>query len=239
MLLHKARQSVHEVFQTARQLPTVKGRVDQATFFAAVSVGVRAGRFGYAESADGAIQRGAGASLTPEEVAFTGWLIGEDTPLPLTAEELARLLPASGRLAVEELYAQAVQTYGAERVTEQGVLDLLQRILREGRCGYAESADAPVRPGPAAVALAGYVGQPELPPPDTRIIRLRGIITPVEMANVMKTAMNLSRLSAESSITLALDLELKGEVNDHSVQMALREIQGRVAGVEVEDVKGE
>ncbi|MBN1922025.1 MAG: ATP-binding protein [Anaerolineae bacterium] len=238
MLLHKARQSVNEIFQTARHLPTVKGRVDQVTFFAAVSAGVRVGLFGYAESADGAVQRGAGASLTPEEVAFTGWLIGEDTPLPLTAEELARLLPVRGRLAVEDLYAQAVQTYGAERVTEQGVLDLLQRILREGRCGYAGSADAPVRPGWATVTLAGYIGQPELPPPDTRIIRLRGTITPVEMANVMKTAMNLSRLSKESSITLALDLELKGEVNDHSVQMALKEIQGRVAGVEVEDVRG-
>lgn len=32
--------------------------------------------------------------------------------------------------------------------------------------------------------------------------------------------MNLSKLSDESSITLDLQLELKGEVNDHSVQMA-------------------
>jgi hypothetical protein len=53
----------------------------------------------------------------------------------------------------------------------------------------------------------------------------------------MKTAMNLSRLSAESSITLDLKLELKGDVNDHSVHMALREIQKRVEELAVEDVK--
>jgi hypothetical protein len=57
-------------------------------------------------------------------------------------------------------------------------------------------------------------------------------------ANVMKTAMNLSKLSAESSITLNLKLELKGDVNDHSVQMALREIQNRVVGLAVGDAKG-
>ena len=54
----------------------------------------------------------------------------------------------------------------------------------------------------------------------------------------MKTAMKLSKLSAESSITLDLKLELKGDVNDHSVQMALREIQKRVVGLAVEDVEG-
>ena len=239
MLLHKARQSVNEVFHTARRLSTVKGRVDRATFFAAVSAGVNAGLFGYAESADGAVARGVGATLTPEAVQFTGWLIGEDVPLPLTAGELARLLPATGRLAVQELYAQARQTYGAERVTEQGVLALLRRVVSEGRCGYAATAEAPIQHGAAVAALAGYVGKPELPPPDTRIIRLRGVITPMEMANVMKTAMNLSRLSAESSITLSLDLELKGEVNDHAVQMALQEIGKRVVGLAVEDVRGE
>jgi hypothetical protein len=60
----------------------------------------------------------------------------------------------------------------------------------------------------------------------------------MQMANVMKTAINLSKLSAESSITLDLKLELKGDVNDHSIQMALREIQRLVPGLAVEDVKG-
>ena len=58
-------------------------------------------------------------------------------------------------------------------------------------------------------------------------------------ANVMKTATHLSKLSAESSVTLDLKLELKGDVNDHSVQMALREIRKRVVGLAVEDVEGE
>ena len=82
-------------------------------------------------------------------------------------------------------------------------------------------------------------GHPEQPPPDTRLIRMRGTVSPTEMANVMKIATNLSRLSTESSITLSLRLELKGDVNDHSVQMALREIGKRVVGLAVEDVKGE
>jgi adenine-specific DNA methylase len=41
-----------------------------------------------------------------------------------------------------------------------------------------------------------------------------------------------------SRITLDLKLELKGDVNDHAVQMALREIQRLVPGLAVEDVKG-
>ncbi len=87
--------------------------------------------------------------------------------------------------------------------------------------------------------MAPCPGQPELPPPDTFLVRLRGTVSLMEMANVMKTAINLSNLSAESSITLDLQLELKGDVNDHSVQMALREIGKRVVGLAVEDVRGE
>jgi hypothetical protein len=34
-----------------------------------------------------------------------------------------------------------------------------------------------------------------------------------------------------------LSLELKGEVNEHSVQMALREIEKRVTGLTVEDAR--
>ena len=117
------------------------------------------------------------------------------------------MLPATGRLAVEELYARARQTYGAERVTEQGMLALLRRVVSEGRCGYAETAESLIQSGAAVAALAGYVGKPELPPPDTRIIRLRGTITPMEMANVMKTAMNLSRRMASSPYALWKSLE--------------------------------
>ena len=53
----------------------------------------------------------------------------------------------------------------------------------------------------------------------------------------MKAAINLSRLG-ESSITLDLSLELKGEVSDHAVTMALNELKSRVATLKVEDVKG-
>ena len=127
----------------------------------------------------------------------------------------------------------------AERVTAQGLLDVVGRCVSEGRFGYAAAGTALVQAGAQPVAMEGYVGRPELPPPDTRLIRLRGAVTAMEMANVIKTAINLSRLSAESRITLALELELKGDVNDHSVQMALREIGKRVVGLAVEDVKGE
>ena len=238
MLLHQPRQTVDEVFRTARTLPTVQGRVDKATFFAAVVEGVQAGLFGYAESADAPVQRGPTAELTPEQVAFSGWLIGEDVPLPVTLAEIARLVPETGRLAVQELYQRALATYGVERVTSQGVLDLLERCVAEGRFGYADGESALIQPGARAIALAGYVGPPELPPPDTRLIRLRGTVGAMELAHVMKTAISLSRLSPETRIEVHLRLELKGEVNDHSVQMALREIQGRVAGLAVEDVRG-
>ncbi|MDY7075916.1 MAG: DUF499 domain-containing protein [Chloroflexota bacterium] len=239
MVLRGPRQSVSDVFHAAREQPTVQGRVDQSGFFAAVCEGVRAGLFGYAEAPDGPVLRGSEADLTPEQVRFSGWLIGEEVPLPVTADEVTRLIPKGGRLAVQDLYRQAVNVYGAERVTAQGLLDIVGRCVSEGRFGYAAAGTALIQAGAQPVAMEGYVGQPELPPPDTRLIRLRGAVTAMEMANVMKTAMNLSKLSDESSITLDLQLELRGEVNDHSVQMALREIQKRVAGLAVEDVKGE
>jgi hypothetical protein len=159
-------------------------------------------------------------------------------PLLVTADEVTRLIPKEGRLAMQDLYQRAVEFYSAERVTAQGLLDIVGRCVAESRFGYAVSETALIQAGAQPVAMDGYVGQPELPPPDTRLIRMRGTVSPMEMANVMKTAMNLSKLSAESSITLDLKLELKGDVNDHSVQMALREIQKRVLGLTVEDVKG-
>ncbi len=239
LLAGKSRQSVDNIFRLARVTPTVQGRVDRDSFFAAVSAGVRAGLFGYADSADGPVQRGPTATLTPEQVAFAGWLIGEAVPLPVTLDEVAQLVPAQGRIAVQDVIQHAVNLYGAERVTAQGVLDLLGRCVADGRFGYAASFESLVQPGAQAVALSGYIGAPELPPPDTRLIRLRGPVSPMDLASVVKTVNTLSKLGAEASITLALELTLKGEVtNEHAVQMALKEIRGRVAGMVVEEVKG-
>jgi hypothetical protein len=243
MVLRGPRQSVDEVFHAAREKPTVEGRVDKEAFLVAVCEGVEAGLFGYAETADGTVVRGADADLSPEDVRFSGWLIGEDVPLPVTAEEVARLVPGEGKVPVQELYQQALEAYGAERVSEQGLLNALGRCVRgdagypQARFGYADSADALVRPGAAVVTMDGYVGPPEELPPDTRLIRLHGTVSPMSLANVMKTAISLSKLGEEeASIALELSLELKGEVNEHAVKMALREIQKRVAGLAVEDL---
>ncbi len=239
LLAATPKQSVDGVFRLARVTPTVQGRVDRDSFFAAVSTGVRAGLFGYADSADGPVQRGSTATLTPEQVAFAGWLIGEDVPLPVTLDEVAQLVPAQGRIAVQDVIQHAVTLYGAERVTAQGVLDLLGRCVAQGRFGYAAGVESLVQPGAQTVALNGYVGAPELPPPDTRLIRLRGPVSAMDLASVVKTVNTLSKLGAEASISLALELTLKGEVtNEHAVQMALKEIRGRVAGMAVEEVKG-
>lgn len=59
--------------------------------------------------------------------------------------------------------------------------------------------------------LNGYVGRPEPLPPDTRVVRLSRPASSVEPANVMKTAMNLSR-PGESTITVDLRLGLREEV---------------------------
>ncbi|MBN2394340.1 MAG: DUF499 domain-containing protein, partial [Anaerolineae bacterium] len=239
LLAATPKQSVDSIFRLARITPTVQGRVDRGGFFAAVCAGARAGLFGYAEGTDGPVQRGPTATLTPEQVAFAGWLIGEDVPLPVMLEEVAQLVPAQGRIAVQDVIQHAVNLYGAERVTAQGVLDLLGRCIAEGRFGYAASVESLVQPGAQTIALNGYVGAPELPPPDTRLIRLRGPVSAMDLASVVKTVNTLSKLGAEASITLALELTLKGEVtNEHAVQMALKEIRGRVAGMAVEEVKG-
>ncbi len=239
MVLHGPRQMVSEAFEVARTSPMVTGRVDQAAFFAAVCAGVKAGLFGYAEAADGAVVRGAGADLTPDDVRFSGWLIGEEVPLPVTEEEIVQLVPSQGRLPLEDLYQQAVGVYGAERVSEQAILETVRHSVAEGRFGYAVSEEALLQVGAQAVALGGYIGPPETPPPDTRLIRLRGRVSAMELANVMKTAIALSKLGDEVSIELHLSLELKGEVNEHSVQMALREIEKRVAGLAIESIEGE
>jgi hypothetical protein len=240
MLLGEPRQQVSDVFKAARTSPLVEGRVDQDAFFAAVCAGVEAGLFGYAETADGALMRGPQADLTPDDVRFSGWLIGESVPLPVTAEEIIRLLPDEGRIAVQDLLNRAATTYGAERVATEHVLELLTHVVHDRRFGYAADAEAPIQTGVERVSLDGYVGVPDVVPPDTRVIRVQGTVSPMSLANVMKTAISLSKLSEEeASIALELSLELRGEVNEHAVKMALREIQKRVAGLAVEDVEGE
>jgi hypothetical protein len=237
MVLQGPRQSVETVFGAARKSLTVQGRVDRRSFFAAICAGVKAGLFGYAEAAGAPVVRGSGAELTQEDVRFSGLLIGEEVPLPVTADEVAKLVPIEGRMPVQELYQTAIATYGAERVSEQSLLNALGRCVAEGRFGYAASETATIQTGSQAVRLDGYIGQPEALPPDTRVVRFRGAVSSVELANVMKAAINLSRLG-ESSITLDLSLELKGEVSDHAVTIALNELKNRVTALKVEDVKG-
>ena len=93
----------------------------------AVSEALFAVNLSRAIAREGAVMRGAAAELTPEQVRFSGWLIGEEVPLPVTADEVARLTPKDGRLAVQALYQQAVDVYGVERVTSQGLLDAVGR----------------------------------------------------------------------------------------------------------------
>ena len=236
MALQGPRQMVDEVFRAARKSLSIQGRVDRSSFFEAICEGVRVGLFGYAEAADAPLVRGPDAELTPEVVRFSGLLIGEEMPIPVTADEVARLIPPEGRIPVQELYQKATSAYGTERVSEQSLLHALQRCIADGRSGYATTETATIQFGPQTVRLDGYVGQPEPLPPDTRIIRLCGVVSSVQLANVLKAAINLSKLG-ESSITLDLHLELKGEVHEHSVTMALNELKGRVTGLKVEDSK--
>jgi hypothetical protein len=240
MVLSGPRESVADVFQAARTSPMVSGRVNQESFFAAVIEGVKSGLFGYAEALEGAVLRGPESDLTVDEVRFSDWLIGEDVPLPVTTEELRHLLPAEGRVALQDLYQRAVDTYGDERITTERLLDLLNRGVGEKRFGYAATVEAPIQPGVQIVSLDGYVGLPDVVPPDTRLIRVRGEVSSAELANVVRAAMQVSGLGAQVEITLDLTLALEGEVkNEHSLQMALRELRQRVAGLRVEDVGGE
>ncbi len=72
---------------------------------------------------------------------------------------------------------------------------------------------------------------------DTRIIRLSGTVLPTKIANVAQAVMALSKLG-QANLTLNLTLELKGDVNDHAVTVALNDLQKRAPGLKVEDVKG-
>jgi hypothetical protein len=240
MLLGEPRQQVSDVFKAARTSPLVEGRVDQDAFFAAVCAGVEAGLFGYAETADGALMRGPQADLTPDDVRFSGWLIGESVPLPVTAEELTHLLPDEGRIAVQDLIDRAATTYGAERVATEHVLEMLTHVVHDRRFGYAADAEAPIQISVERVLLEGYVGVPDVVPPDTRVIRVQGKINRSELANVIKMAMKIGSLCDDVGITLDLRFEIEGEVkNEHSLQMALRELRQRVAGLVVEDERAQ
>lgn len=239
MLLHGPRQRVDDLFHAARRSLTVQGRVDKRSFLAAVSEGVQASLFGYTETADSPILRGEDAGLAPGQVRFSGLLIGADVPRPITVEEVARLVSGDGRVSVQTLYQQAADQFGPERVSEQSFMNALQAFLKEQQFGYAETESGSLQSGLHALHLTGFVGKPEVLPPDTRVIRIVGTIaSPGELATVMKAAMSLSKLG-DSQITLDLRLELKGDVNEHSVMMALNELKNRAPNLKIDDVKGQ
>lgn len=237
MLVTAPRQTVDSVFRTARTSPTVQGRVDKDSFFAAVCEGIKAGLFGYADGPNAPVVRGSEAEITPDRVKFPGLLIGEDVPLPVTAVEIASLVPTEGRLSVRDLQQLAVGTYGADRVSEASLVNALQRNVAEGNFGYAPNQTTSIQTGVQPISMDGYVGHPEALPPNTRVIRFRGTVSAVDLARVVKAATNLSKLGL-SSITIDLHLELIGEINEHSAEMALRELKGGVPGLNVEDGKG-
>jgi hypothetical protein len=231
-----AKQTVEAVFWAARRSLTVQGRVDQRGFFAAVCDGVATGLFGYSDMADGRIVRGPAVTLDPDDVRFAGLLVGEDVPLPVTTAELAALVPADGRLPVQDLYVHALATYGSERVSEQGVINAVQAGLAEKRFGYAASDLATIQLGQQPVSLGGFVGRPEALPPNTRVLRFYGRVGAVDLANVIRTATLLGKLG-DAELNLDLRLVLKGEVNDHSVHVALNELRGRVQELKIEDTQ--
>lgn len=237
MMVTSPRLSVQAVFTAARISPMVIGRVDPASFFSAVAEGAKAGLFGYAESINAPVRRGADAEITPSNVSFSAILIGEDVPLPVTADELAQLVPSAGKISIQDLYNQALETYGNERVTAQTLLIALQRCIKDQRFGFADASDAAVIFDVKELTISGFVGQPEVLPPDTRQLRVSGLVSAIDLASVVKAVTNLSRLG-ESTITLDLRLELKGEINEHSVSVALNELRQRVAGLKIEDIKG-
>ena len=74
--------------------------------------GLNAGLFGYAASSTAPVLRGQDAEITPENVRLSGWLIGEEVPLPVSADEIARLVPSEGKLSIQSLYEKALGLYG-------------------------------------------------------------------------------------------------------------------------------
>lgn len=237
MLVTASRNPIQAVFQAARKSQMVTGRTDPASFFNAIVEGVKADLFGYAASSNAAIQRGSEAELTASEISFSGYLIGEDVPLPVSADEVAVLVPESGLISVQEIFQKAISTYGSERVSEQILLNALQRCIKEQRFGVTGEETGVAQYNLQALAMAGYIGKPTVLPPNVRHLRLVGVVSAVDLASVIKTTNALSKLG-EATITIDLRLELKGDVNDHSVNMSLTELRQRVSGLKIEDVKG-
>jgi hypothetical protein len=237
MLVTSPRNPVQAVFQAARSSQMITGRTDPASFFNAIVEGVKAGLFGYTTSTNATIQRGAGAELTASEVNFSGYLIGEDVPLPVSADEVAVLIPEDGLISVQEIFQKALLTYGSERVSEQSLLNALQRCIKEQRFGATEEMSGVVQYNLQALALTGFIGKPKNLPPNVRHVRLAGVVSAIDLASVIKTTNALSKLG-EAIITIDLRLELKGEISDHSVNMSLTELRQRVTGLKIEDAKG-
>ena len=153
--------------------------------------------------------------------------------------EIASLVSDEGRMSVQELVQSATSAYGADRASEQAVFNALQRCLAESRFGYASTEDDTIQLGMRVVVLDGFVGRPEPLPPDTRVIRFTKTgVSPIDLAKVIQATTSLSKLG-ESDISLDVRLELKGEINEYAVTMALNEIKQRVPGLKVEEVKGE
>jgi hypothetical protein len=122
-------------------------------------------------------------------------------------------------------------------VTEHTLANALRRAVKENRFGYADSETAVIAFNFNEFAITGFIGQPEILPPDTRVLRFHGAITPLELAIVLQAATALSKLG-DSTLQLDLKLELRGEVNEHPVAMALNQLKQRVSGLKVEDSKG-
>ena len=99
------------------------------------------------------LRRGHNAELELADIHFSGLLIGEDVPMPVTADEIARFVPTMGRISVQELYQRVIETHGAERTTEQNVLSALQRYLNDHRFGYAATETELIQPGAQIVKL--------------------------------------------------------------------------------------
>ncbi len=92
MLLRCPRQSVSNVFHAVRETPTVQRRAGQPAFFAAVCEGSQARLFSCAETADGAVLHGTITELTPDQVYFSGWLIGDENNNATNAKFSRRVL---------------------------------------------------------------------------------------------------------------------------------------------------
>jgi hypothetical protein len=235
MLLRQPKQQVETTFWQARNSETVQGRVDQQSFFRAIYEGVKAGLFGYAESTSALAEKGSDIQLSPDDIRFSGVLVGEDTPVPVSAGEVARYIPAEGRIAVSDLYQAVLDAYGVERVTEQAFREALKRCVQDSHFGYASDRAAPIQYSSETISFEGYIGKAEALPSDARLIRLHGPVTAMELASVIKTVNMLSKLG-NSTITLDLRIELRGDMNEHSVAMAINELKNRVEELNVEDV---